>query len=133
MNKVYSSKLKRLIDIVILISITVGISIAVILHFNPHLRLVGIWQGNGSLDLLGDSPFDGAVELRFSADKTGYVVTEDGKTDFTYDIYSYDKTRDRNTVVLHVSKDFRYGQDFFLEGKTFNIYRYEDIVSFTRK
>ena len=34
-------------------------------HFNPHIKLVGTWTGDGTLDLLGDSPFDGAVELTF--------------------------------------------------------------------
>ena len=128
-----NKRLKKSIDILIIMLIVATIVFAVILHFNPHLRLVGAWQGDGTLDLLGESPFDGAVELRFFINKTGYVVTENGKTDFTYDIYSYDKTRERNTVVLHVSRDFRYGQQFFLEGKTFNIYRYEETVTFTRK
>ena len=110
-----NKRLKKSIDILIIMLIVATIVFAVILHFNPHLRLVGAWQGDGTLDLLGESPFDGAVELRFFINKTGYVVTENGKTDFTYDIYSYDKTRERNTVVLHVSRDFRYGQQFFLD------------------
>ena len=100
-------------------------------HFNPHTKLVGTWTGDGTWDLLGDSPFDGAVELTFSMDHTGYVVTDQGEASFTYDVQnSHGKW---SVVILESADEYTYGQQFYIEGKTLNIEKDGGIVSFTRK
>lgn len=101
-------------------------------YFNPYIKLVGTWTGDGTLDLLGDSPFDGAVELTFSIDRTGCVVTEQGETTFTYDVHER-KHGKWDVVTLDGGGGYSHGQRFYIDGKTLNIDRYEEIVSFTRK
>ena len=100
-------------------------------HFNPHFKLVGTWTGDGALDLLGDSPFDGAVELAFFADYTGHVVTEQGEADFTYNVQN--KNGKWDVLILKDADEYTYGQRFYVDGKTLNIDNAEETVSFTRK
>lgn len=88
-------------------------------HFNPHFKLVGTWTGDGTLDLLGDSPFDGAVELTFFVDHTGHVVTEKGETDFTYNVHNEDGKW--GVLMLKDADEYTYGQRFYVGGKTLNI------------
>lgn len=100
-------------------------------HFNPHFKLVGTWTGDGTMDLLGDSPFDGALELTFYINRTGYVVTEQGETNFTYDVQnSHGKW---SIVILESADGYTYGQRFYIEGKTLYIDRDSEMVSFIRK
>ena len=54
---------KKIIIIVSAFFLLMIIGYCAFAHFNPHFKLVGTWAGDGTLDLLGDSPFDGAVEL----------------------------------------------------------------------
>lgn len=100
-------------------------------HFNPHTKLVGTWTGDGTWDLLGDSPFDGAVEITFYMDRTGYVATERGETSFTYDVQN--SNGKWSIVILESADEYTYGQQFYIDGKTLNIEKDEGIVSFTRK
>ena len=78
-------------------------------HFNPYIKLVGTWRGDGTLDLLGDSPFDGALELTFNLDRTGYVVTEQSETAFTYDVQVH--VRD---IINHFQPQFFKKSLYFL-------------------
>ena len=98
-------------------------------HFNPYIKLVGTWRGDGTLDLLGDSPFDGALELTFNLDRTGYVVTEQRETAFTYDVHVHV----RDIITLDGGNGFHHGQRFIIDGNTLNIIRDDGTVSFTRK
>ena len=119
--------------ITVMISILLGlmiISFYAFAHFNPHIKLIGTWTGDGTLDLLGDSPFDGAVELTFFMDQTGCVVTEQGETTFTYDVHDHGKW---DVVTLDGGGGYNHGQQFYIDGKTLNIKRYEGIVIFTRQ
>ncbi len=100
-------------------------------HFNPHFKLVGTWTGDGTMDLLGDSPFDGAVELTFFMNHTGLVITEQGETNFTYDFQN--SNGKWSIVILESADEHIYGQRFYIDGKTLNIEKDEGIVSFTRK
>ncbi|MDY4105759.1 MAG: hypothetical protein SOY37_09285 [Oscillospiraceae bacterium] len=100
-------------------------------HFNPYTKLVGTWTGDGTLDLLGNSPFDGATELTFFVDHTGYVVTEQGEISFTYTVQNeYGKW---GVVILEDADEYTYGQRFYIDGKTLNIDRDGEMVSFIRK
>ena len=98
-------------------------------HFNPYIKLVGTWRGDGTLDLLGDSPFDGALELTFNLDRTGYVVTEQSETAFTYDVHVHA----RDIMTLDGGNGFNHGPRFIVDGNTLNIIRDDGTVSFTRK
>ena len=83
------------------------------------------------MDLLGDSPFDGAVELTFFMNHTGLVITEQGETNFTYDLQN--SNGKWSIVILESADEHIYGQRFYIDGKTLNIEKDEGIVSFTRK
>ena len=100
-------------------------------HFNPHFKIVGTWTGDGTLDFLGDSPFDGAVELVFFMDHTGRVVTEQGETEFTYNVQKKDGKR--GVLILKDADKYTYGQHFCVDGKTLNIDKAGETVSFTRE
>ncbi|WP_458408131.1 hypothetical protein [Anaerotignum sp.] len=100
-----------------------------IVYFNPYIKLVGTWRGDGTLDLLGDSPFDGALELTFHLDRTGYVVTEQNETTFTYDVHVHV----RDIITLDGGNGFHHGQRFIIDGDTLNIIRDDGTVSFTRR
>lgn len=116
-----------------MISALLGLMIGycVFAHFNPYIKLVGTWTGDGTLDLLGDTPFDGAVELAFFMDHTGHVVTEQGETGFTYDVQS--EHGKWAVVILEGGDGCTYGQRFYIDGKTINIAKGEEVVSFPRK
>ena len=114
---------------VLLVLVTIGYF--VFAHFNPHIKLVGTWSGDGTLDLLGDSPFDGAIEITFFMDRTGYIATERGEANFTYDVQN--SIGKWSLVILESADEFTYGQRFYIDGKTLNIEKDEGIVSFTRK
>jgi len=98
-------------------------------HINPYFRLVGSWAGDGTLDLLGDSPFDGAFELTFNLDRTGYVVTEHSEAAFTYDVHVHE----REIIILDGGNGFNHGQRFIVDGNTLNIIRDDGTVKFTRR
>jgi len=100
-----------------------------IVHFNPYIKLVGTWRGDGTLDLLGDSPFDGAFELTFNLDRTGYVVTEHSEAAFTYDVHVHE----REIIILDGGNGFNHGQRFTVDGNTLNIIRDDGTVKFTRR
>jgi len=52
----------------------------------PQQQIVGSWRGDGTLDVEGESPFDGAEAFDFSIDTV--VVTVDGeKKTYGYDVY----------------------------------------------
>ncbi|WP_458407409.1 hypothetical protein [Anaerotignum sp.] len=125
-------KKQRIRKIVVGLFITIFILIVgfqTIVHFNPYIKLVGTWYGDGTLDLLGDSPFDGALELTFHLDRTGYVVTEQSETTFTYDVHVHV----RDIITLDAGNGFHHGQRFIIDGNTFNIIRDDGVVSFTRR
>ena len=88
-------------------------------HFNPHFKIVGTWTGDGTLDFLGDSPFDGAVELAFFMDHTGRVVTEQGETEFTYNVQN--KNGKWVVLILKDADEYTYAEHFYIDGKTLNI------------
>ena len=100
-------------------------------HFNPHFKLVGTWTGDGALDFLGDSPFDGAVELAFFMDHTGRVVTEQGEADFTYNVQN--KNGKWDVLILKDADEYTYAEHFYIDGKTLNIDNAEKTVSFIRE
>ena len=100
-------------------------------HFNPHLKLVGTWTGDGTLDLLGDSPFDGAAELAFFMDHTGQVVTGQGEADFTYNVQN--KNGKWDVLILKDADEYTYAEHFYVDGKTLNIDIDGKTVSFTHK
>lgn len=103
-----------------------------IVHFNPYIKLIGTWQGDGTLDLLGDSPFDGALELTFHLDRTGYVVTEQSETAFTYDVHVRERKK-WDIITLDGGNGFNHGQRFIIDGNTLSIIRDDGNVSFTRR
>ncbi len=103
-----------------------------IVHFNPYIKLVGTWCGDGTLDLLGESPFDGALELTFNLDRTGYVVTEQRETTFTYDVHVRER-KEWDIITLDGGNGFNHGQRFIIDGNTLNIIRDDGTVSFTRR
>ena len=132
MNTQKKRPVRNIVTVLILLLLALAIGLQVLVHFNPWLRLVGSWQGDGTLDLLGDSPFDGALELSFSLDRTGTVVTAQGESKFTYDLYDW-KHRDWYTLTLDVDEDLGYGQRIVVDRKTLQIGRDEAFVSFARK
>lgn len=101
-------------------------------HFNPHFKLVGTWTGDGTLDLLGDSPFDGALELTFHINQTGCVITEEGETPFTYDVHPRER-KEYDIITLDGGNGFNHGQRFIIEGRTLTILRDDGNVIFTRR
>ena len=103
-----------------------------IVHFNPHIKFVGTWRGDGTLDLLGESPFDGALELTFHLDRTGYVVTEQNETAFTYDVHVRERKK-WDIITLDGGNGFNHGQRFIIDRNTFHIIRDDGTVSFTRR
>lgn len=100
-------------------------------YFNPHFKIVGTWTGDGTLDFLGDSPFDGAVELAFFMDHTGHVVTEQGETDFAYNVQN--KNGKWDVLILKDADEYTYAEHFYVDGKTLNIDNAEKTVSFIRE
>ena len=132
MNTQKKRPVRNLVTGLIVLLLALAIGLQVLVHVNPWLRLVGSWQGDGSLDLLGDSPFDGALELSFSPDRTGTVATALGESEFTYDLYDR-KHRDRYTLTMDIDEDLGYGQRVVIDRKTLQIERDEKFVSFTRK
>ncbi len=121
---------KVIVGILIAIFILI-VGFQTIVHFNPYIKLVGAWRGDGTLDLLGDSPFDGALELTFELDRTGYVVTEQNETAFTYDVRVRER-KEWDIIILDGGKGFSHGQKFIIDGNTLNIIRGDGTVSFTR-
>ena len=103
-----------------------------IVYFNPQIKLVGTWCGDGTLDLLGDSPFDGAFELVFTLGRRGYVVTERGETAFTYDVHKRER-KEWDIITLDGGNGYNHGQRFIINGNTLTILRDDGDVSFTRK
>ena len=114
---------------VFLVSVIIGC--CAFSYFNPHTKLVGTWIGDGTWNLLGDSPFDGAVEITFYMDRTGYAATEQGETNFTYDVQNSNGRW--SMVILESADEYTYGRRFYIDGKTLNIEKDEGIVNFTRK
>ena len=72
--------------------------------------LWGTWQGDGSLDVLGDSPLDGAVTLVFSPNGTGSGSSAAGEAKFTYSVYHRDR------LFLEVAEGLSHGISYSLEG-----------------
>ena len=123
---------KKTIIVVLAFLILTVIGFCTFAHINPYFRLVGSWAGDGTLDLLGDSPFDGALELTFDFDRTGYVVTEQGETAFTYDVRVRDR-KEWDIIILDGGNGFSHGQKFIVDGNILNIIRDDGTVSFTRR
>ena len=122
---------KKIIIIVLALLFLMIIGYCAFTHFNPHFKLVGTWTGDGTLDLLGDSPFDGALELTFHINRTGCVTTENGETIFTYDV----RTRERweyDIITLDGGNGYNHGQMFIIKGRTLTILRDDGNVIFTR-
>ena len=132
MNTQKKRPVRSIVTVLILLLLALAIGLQVLVHVNPWLRLVGSWQGDGSLDLLGDSPFDGALELSFSLDRTGTVATAQGESEFTYDLYDRNH-RDRYTLTMDIDEGLGYGQRISIDGKTLQFERDEGLVSFTCK
>ena len=122
---------KKIIIIVSAFFLLMIIGYCAFAHFNPHFKLVGTWAGDGTLDLLGDSPFDGAVELAFFMDHTGRVVTEQGEADFTYNVQN--KNGKWDVLILKDADEYAYAEHFYIDGKTLNIDNAEKTVSFIRE
>lgn len=129
----YKNRRNRKVTMGLLIIIFILIAgFQIIVHFNPYIKLVGTWHGDGTLDLLGDSPFDGALELTFHLDRTGYVVTEQGENAFTYDVHVRER-KEWDVITLDGGNGFHHGQRFIIDGNTFHIIRDDGTVSFTRR
>ena len=77
--------------------------------------LWGTWQGDGSLDVLGDSPLDGAVVLKFSPDGTGIGSSPQGKAAFTYSVYQ------RDLLLLEVEDGLTHGIEYSLDDGTLSL------------
>ena len=123
---------KKIIIIISALLFLMIIGYCAFIHFNPHFKLVGTWTGDGTLDLLGDSPFDGALELTFHINRTGCVTTENGETIFTYDV----RTRERweyDIITLDGGNGYNHGQQFIIEERTLTILGDYANVIFTRR
>lgn len=63
----------------------IGVAVTA-LGSRPQQKIVGAWEGSGTLDVEGETPFDGAEAFDFSIDTV--VVTVDGEEKtYGYDIY----------------------------------------------
>ena len=82
--------------------------------------------------MLWDSPFDGAIELTFCLDHTGYVQTEEDKTAFTYHVHGRER-KDWNIITLDAGNGYNHGQRFIIDGHTLTILRDDGNVSFIRE
>jgi len=74
---------------ILIIAIIAACCLAVILtvHFTkPETRIKGTWQGDGTLDLLAETAFDGAVEITFFSGNRGIVKGNAGEAEFRYSL-----------------------------------------------
>ena len=89
--------------------------------------LWGTWQGDGSLDVLGDSPLDGAVVLKFSPDGTGNGSSPQGEAAFTYSVYQ------RDLLLLEVEDGLTYGIEYSLDGGMLSLAVDDTAVIYTKQ
>lgn len=94
---------KRLLTAVIIA--VCCLAVILIVHFTkPETKIKGTWQGEGTLDLLGETAFDGAVEITFLKDDRGIVKGRLGQADFRY---SMDTKTDLGLEYVFVEIDDR--------------------------
>ena len=94
----------------------IAVALCFALGWSHHLwGLWGTWQGDGSLDVLGDSPLDGAVVLKFSPDGTGIGSSPQGEAAFTYSVYQQD------LLFLEVEDGLTYGIEYSLDDGTLSL------------
>ena len=77
--------------------------------------LWGTWQGDGSLDVLGESPLDGAVTLEFLPNGTGVAVSPRGEAVFTYSVYH------REMLFLDVAEGLKHGITYSVKGNSLTL------------
>ena len=123
---------KKIIIIVSALLFLMIIGYCAFTHFNPHFKLIGTWTGDRTLDLLGDSPFDGAIELTFFMNHTGLVITEQGETPFTYDVHKREHA-EYDIIILDGGNGYNHGQQFIIEERTLTILGDDANVIFTRR
>ncbi|MBQ5754146.1 MAG: hypothetical protein IIV90_00605 [Oscillospiraceae bacterium] len=75
-------------------------------------RILGSWQGDGSLELLGGSPLDGAQTLIFHRDGTGKAVAAGEEAFFTYRLWPEDQP---DMLVLEAEDGRSWGCFYQLE------------------
>lgn len=89
--------------------------------------LWGTWQGDGSLDVLGDSLLDGIIILEFLPNGTGTGVSAQGEVTFTYSIYQ------RDMLFLKVEDGLTHGIYYSLDGNTLTLDADGTDVIFTKE
>lgn len=76
--------MKKRVLIAVIIAVCC-LTVILTIHFTkPETRIKGTWQGEGTLDLLGEIAFDGAVEITFFEGDCGAVKGSTGKAEFRY-------------------------------------------------
>ena len=83
----------------------------------PRQALLGTWQGDGTMEVLGDAPFDGAERLEFRRDGTGTITVGGAKTDFAWSIAPAGTL---DLLVLEAGER-TYGQHISIEGNTLTL------------
>ena len=106
----------------------VGVALIFALGWSHYLwGLWGTWHGDGSLDVLGDSPLDGAATLVFSPNGTGTGMSDDGEFAFTYSVY------DRDLLFLEVAGGVTHGIGYSVDGDTLALTVDETEIIYTKK
>ena len=95
----------------------------------PQQAIPGTWQGDGTMEMLGDAPFDGAEQLEFRRDGTGTVTAEGKQADFTWSVVP-GGTRD--LLVLQAG-EMSYGCHISVSGGRLTLYEDGAELEFIRK
>ena len=78
--------MKKRVLIAVIIAVCC-LTVILTIHFTkPETRIKGTWQGDGTLDLLGETAFDGAAEITFFEGDCGAVKGSTGKAEFRYSL-----------------------------------------------
>jgi hypothetical protein len=94
----------------------IAVALCFALGWSHHLwGLWGTWQGDGSLDVLGDSPLDGAVTLEFLPNGTGVGFSPRGEAAFTYSVYHGEM------LFLDVEEGLKHGIAYSVKGNTLTL------------
>jgi len=105
--------MKHLIRSVLLSALLLGL--AMLCSCSHEARLVGTWQGDGTLDMIStEVPYEFATKMVFSSDGTAVITVDGYETQ-----YGYHATDD--TITLN-GGDMSYGFDYSLSGRTLTIY-----------
>ena len=95
----------------------------------PRQALLGTWQGDGTMEVLGDTPFDGAERLEFCRDGTGIVTSRGTETDF---VWSIAPAGTQDLLVLQAG-EMSYGRHFSVKGGRLTLYEDGMELEFIRK